>query len=64
MLGYDKFCTKTDTGDIIKVFWKIQRQQENTEENTKKTTGNKLGLIKKDFLINTSEDMWNDVAPY
>ena len=25
---------------------------------------NKLGLIKKDFLINTSEDKWNVSVPY
>ena len=39
------------------VFLRIQRQQENTEENAKKTHWNKLGFIKNDFLINTSDDM-------
>ena len=37
--------------------------QENTKQNTKKATENELGLTKKDFLISTSEDVWNVIAP-
>ena len=38
-------------------FLRIQTQQENTIENTKKDHWNKMGLIKKYFLINTNEDI-------
>ena len=41
MLCYDNFCTKTDTGDKIKysrIPKNAETQQENTKENTKKTT--------------------------
>ena len=58
MLCYDNFCTKTDTGDKIKysrIPKNAETQQENTKENTKKTT--EINLIKNDFLISTSEDM-------
>ena len=40
-LCYDNFCTKTDTGDKIKhnrIPKNTKTQQENTNENTKKTT--------------------------
>ena len=59
ILCYDNFCTKSDTSDTIK-YIKIPKntetQQRNTKENTKKTTEINC-LIKKDFLINTSENM-------
>ena len=56
-LPYDNFCT-TDTGDKIKyssIPKNTETQQENTKENTKKTT--EINLIKNDFLISTSEGM-------
>ena len=40
-LCYDDFCIKTDTGDKIKysrIPKNTEAQQENTKENTKKTT--------------------------
>ena len=40
-LGYDNFCTKTDTGNKIKyrtIPKNTKTQQENTKENTKRTT--------------------------
>ena len=41
LLCYDNFCTKTDSGDKIKyssIPKDPQTQQENTKENTKRTT--------------------------
>ena len=40
ILCYDNFCTKTDTSDTSNTlgFLRIQTQQRNTKENTKKKT--------------------------
>ena len=56
ILCYDNFCTKSDTSDTIK-YIKIPKNTETQQRNTKENTKNKLCLIKKDFLINTSENM-------
>ena len=64
-LYYDNFCTKTDTGDKIKysrVPKNTETQQENAKENTKNTTEINWDWS-KDFVISTSEDMWNVIAP-
>ena len=45
-------------------FLRIQRQNRKILKRILKDQWNKLGLIKKDFLISTSEDMWNVIAPY
>ena len=45
-------------------FLRIQRHNRKIIKRILKDHWNKLGLIKKDFLISTNEDMWNAIAPY
>ena len=49
-LCYDNFCTETDTGDKInycRISKNTETQQENTKENTNKTTETNWDLSKK-----------------
>ena len=49
-LCYDNFCTKTDTGDKInycRISKNTETQQENTKENTNKTTETNWDSSKK-----------------
>ena len=51
---------KSNTGRFLK----IQRHNKKILKRILKDHWNKLGFMKKDFLISTSEDMWNVIFPY